>query len=32
MMLIFLLVQVRGQGPVSLPLLVEAIEHEPLEI
>jgi O-antigen/teichoic acid export membrane protein len=32
MMLIFLVVQVRGQGPVSLPLLVEAIEHEPLEI
>jgi O-antigen/teichoic acid export membrane protein len=32
MMLIFLLLQVRSQGPVSLPLLVEAIEHEPLEI
>ena len=32
MMLVFLVVQVRRQGPVSLPLLVEAIEHEPLEI
>ncbi len=32
MMLVFLVVQLRRQGPVSLPLLVEAIEHEPLEI
>jgi O-antigen/teichoic acid export membrane protein len=32
MMMVFLLTQLRRQGPVSLPLLVEAIEHEPLEI
>ncbi len=32
MMLVFLVLQLRRQGPVSLPLLVEAIEHEPLEI
>jgi len=31
-MMVFLLLQIRRQGPVSLPLLVEAIEHEPLEI
>jgi O-antigen/teichoic acid export membrane protein len=32
MMLVFLVLRLRRQGPVSLPLLVEAIEHEPLEI
>jgi O-antigen/teichoic acid export membrane protein len=32
MMGIFLLSRVRAQGPESLSLLVEAIEHEPLEI
>ena len=29
---IFLISRVRSQGPESLSLLVEAIEHEPLEI
>ena len=32
MMTIFLLTSLRTQGPQSLSLLVEAIEHEPLEI
>jgi O-antigen/teichoic acid export membrane protein len=32
MMLVFLLTRLRAQGPESLSLLVEAIEHEPLEI
>jgi O-antigen/teichoic acid export membrane protein len=32
MMTIFLLTSLRSQGPESLSLLVEAIEHEPLEI
>jgi hypothetical protein len=32
MMTIFLLTRLRSQGPQSLSLLVEAIEHEPLEI
>jgi O-antigen/teichoic acid export membrane protein len=31
-MAVFLLTQIRNQGPESLSLLVEAIEHEPLEI
>jgi O-antigen/teichoic acid export membrane protein len=32
MMTLFLVTRVRAQGPESLSLLVEAIEHEPLEI
>jgi O-antigen/teichoic acid export membrane protein len=32
MMAIFLVTKLRGAGPESLSLLVEAIEHEPLEI
>ena len=32
MMLAFLMLQLRKNGPASLSLLVEAIEHEPLEI
>ena len=32
MMTVFLLTRLRAQGPESLSLLVEAIEHEPLEI
>jgi O-antigen/teichoic acid export membrane protein len=32
MMMAFLVLQLRKQGPASLSLLVEAIEHEPLEI
>jgi hypothetical protein len=32
MMVVFLALQLRKQGPASLSLLVEAIEHEPLEI
>jgi len=32
MMTVFLLTRLRSQGPESLSLLVEAIEHEPLEI
>jgi O-antigen/teichoic acid export membrane protein len=32
MMMLFLLTSLRSQGPDSLSLLVEAIEHEPLEI
>ena len=31
-MAIFLLTRIREQSPESLSLLVEAIEHEPLEI
>jgi hypothetical protein len=31
-MTVFLLTRLRNQGPESLSLLVEAIEHEPLEI
>ncbi len=32
MMAVFLVLKLRAHGPVSLDLLVEAIEHEPLEI
>ena len=32
MMAVFLFVKLRRQGPASLSLLVEALEHEPLEI
>ena len=31
-MTVFLLLRLRQHGPESLSLLVEAIEHEPLEI
>jgi hypothetical protein len=32
MMALFLVFKLRAHGPESLDLLVEAIEHEPLEI